>query len=176
MGSVEDSPLFSPPEPLTAFHNVAGFASGEPTLDDWLAHRAIKSQEAGSARTYVVCAGEDIAGFFSLSVGSILRALALGKIRRNMPDPIPVMILARLAVAQRHHGRGLGASLLQDAVRRTVQAAEIAGIRAIIVHAISQDAARFYQHFGFRPSSTDPLTLMARLADLEESVKPKTGS
>ena len=122
----------------------------------------------GAARTYVVRSGEHVAGYFSLSVNSLARALAVGKVRRNMPDPIPDMLLARLAVDRRWQGHGLGSSMLQDAVARTLRAADIAGIRAMVVHAISQEAKRFYQYFGFQGSKTQPMTLMATLADLAD--------
>ena len=107
-----------------------------------------------------------VIGYYSLAVGSVTRSLSVSRVRRNMPDPIPVMLLARLAIDDSWQGRGLGRSLLRDAVLRAIQAADIVGIRALLVHAISDDAKRFYQYFGFQPSEIESMTLMATLADL----------
>lgn len=105
----------------------------------------------------------------TLCVGSLARALTVGKVRRNMPEPVPVLLLARLAVDHQRQGQGLGYSMLQDAVARTLQAADIAAIRAMAVHAISQDAKRFYQYFGFQESTMEPMTLTATLGDLQSA-------
>lgn len=160
-----------PPRPLTPEHDCSGFACGEAALDEWLVRRAWRSQRAGSARTYVACAGVRVVGYYALAAGSVARALAPGRVRRGMPDPVPVMLLARLAVDRRWQGRGLGASLLRDAAARTVQAAEIAGIRALLVHAISEEASRFYRYFGFREATREPLALMVTLADLRAALE-----
>jgi len=162
--------LLEAPRPLAPGDDCAGFDCGEAVLDDWLVRHAPRSQRAGAARIYVACAERRVVAFYALAVGSVARALALGRVRRNMPDPVPIMLLARLAVDRRWQGRGLGASLLRDADARTVQAAEIAGIRALVVHAISQDAKRFYQYFGFREVSSEPLTRMTTLGDLRASL------
>jgi len=167
MGKVGDT-SFQAPESIQAHHDIDGFDSGEPTLDRWLRQRALKSHREGASRTYVVCTNNNIVvGYFSLSVGSLARSIAVGKVRRNMPDPIPVMLITRLAVANQWKGYGLGASMLRDALARTLQAAAIAGIRAIAIHAISQDAKRFYQYFGFHESTSEPMTLMATLAEIQ---------
>jgi predicted N-acetyltransferase YhbS len=149
------------PRPLGPDCDFSGFDSGQPALDTWLKRNALRSQSSGAARTYVVTAGRSVIGYYALAVGSVTRAEATGQVRRNMPDPIPVMLLARLAIDQHWQGRGLGAALLRDAALRTLQAAEIAGIRALLVHAISTDAARFYRYFGFQPAANSTLTLMA---------------
>jgi len=162
------------PEPLDAHHQCSNFSSGESALDNWLKQRALKNQRDGAARTYAVCSDQEVVGYFSLAVGSISHNQAIGKIRRNMPDPIPVMLLARLAVDQRWQERGLGYSMLQNAVLKTLQAAEIAGIRAMALHAISPTAKRFYHHFGFRESTSEPMTLMATLRDLEAALLPQS--
>ena len=109
-------------------------------------------------------------GYYALAVGSVTRDLAISRVKRNMPDPVPVMVLARLAVDFSWQGRGLGSGLLKDAVYRTLQAADIAGIRALMVHAISLDAKRFYQYFGFRALESQPMILMATLQDLAKSM------
>lgn len=161
------------PEHLTAAHNVSEFDSGVPDLDDWLRKRALANEETGASRTYVVCAGGRVVGYYALATGGVAQVLAPGRVRRNMPNPIPVMILGRLAVDRRWQGRNLGASLLRDAVLRTVQAAEIGGIRAILVDAISEDAKRFYERNGFRVSPVDPMILMITIADAMKALSGK---
>lgn len=156
----------SNPEPLKLDHDYSSFTCGEITLDDWLKQRAFKNQRDGATRTYVVCNNKTVIGYYSLAVGAVAHNIVIGKIKRNMPDPIPVMVLARLAVDTNWQGKCLGSSLLQDTIARTLQAAEIAGIRAILVHVISDKAKRFYQYFGFQQSPIEPKTLMARLIDL----------
>jgi GNAT superfamily N-acetyltransferase len=165
-----DEPPINPPALLTADHEVSSFTSSEPTLDDWLKRRAMKSQTSGAARTYVVTSDKLVVGYYSLAVGSVSRSVSVSRVRRNMPEPIPIMLLARLAIDIDWQGRGLGRSLLRDAVLRTIQAAEIVGIRALLVHAISDDAKRFYQYFGFQPSEIESMTLMARLSDLRNAL------
>ena len=170
MSATGDERAVSPPELLTAQHDVSDFTSTEPTLDEWLKRRALKSQKSGAARTYVVTSENFVIGYYSLAVGSVTRSLSVSRVRRNMPDPIPVMLLARLAIDDSWQGRGLGRSLLRDAVLRAIQAADIVGIRALLVHAISDDAKRFYQYFGFQPSEIESMTLMAPLADLRSAL------
>jgi len=98
---------------------------------------------------------------------------ATGRVRRNMPDPIPVVVLARLAIARTHRGQGLGRALFQDAARRVMHAADTIGIRALLVHALSEDAKTFYLRLGLDPSPLDPMTLMVTLADLQAAIRPK---
>ena len=124
----------------------------------------LDEQVTGASRTYVVRAGERVTAYYSLAVGAAGHELLPGRIKRNMPDPVPVMILGRLAVDKAFQGRGLGTGLLRDAVLRTAQVAEVAGIRALLVHAISDAAKRFYEGFGFIPSPADPMTVMITLA------------
>src|SRR2546425_5444577 len=133
------------PEKLTAEHDVSAFKSGEPTLDDWLKRRALANEESGASRTYVVCSNNRVVGYYALANGTVAHNEVTGRVRRNVPQPIPVMVIGRLAIDEAHQGRGLGAALLRDAILRTLQAAEIAGIRAILVHAISEDAKKFYE-------------------------------
>ena len=161
----------APPEPLTAQHEVVSFRSGEPSLDDWLKRRALRSQLSGSARTFVATADGRVVGYCSLAVGAIARDVAVSRVKRNMPDPIPAMLLARLAIDRSWQGCGLGSGLLKDAVYRILQAADLAGIRALLVHAISLEAKRFYQYFGFRASESEPMTLMATLQDLSKALE-----
>ena len=155
----------SPPEKLSPKHDLSGFDCGEPALDDWLRRRAARNEVQGASRTYVVCAGEKVAGYYSLAVGAVTHAGSAGRIKRNIRDPVAVMILGRLAVDQAFQGQSIGAALLRDAVLRTLQAAEIAGIRAMLVHAVSERAKRFHEAQGFRASPVDPMTLMITLAE-----------
>lgn len=148
------------PAPLASEHELEGFASGVSPLDDWLKKRARANEAAGASRTYVVCEGQQVVGYYSLAAGSILHRMATGGVRRNMPDPVPVALLGRLAIDRRWQGRGLGLALLRDATMRVVGAAETIGVRAILVHAISEDARAFYEHWGFKPSPVDPMALM----------------
>ncbi|WP_417498262.1 GNAT family N-acetyltransferase [Maricaulis sp.] len=152
-----------PPQPLAREHRVEPFKSGTPALDDWLRRRAIKIEHNGASRTYVVCEDERVAGYYSLATGAVIHADAPGHVRRNMPEPVPVMLLGRLAVDRSWQGQGVGRGLLKDALLRTLRAARIAGIGALIVHAIDADAAAFYRHHGFSPSPMDASVLMLGL-------------
>ena len=153
------------PEPLSTYHQVAEFVSGQTVLDDWLKQKGLKNQALGAARTFVVCKKDtqQIAGFYSLATGSVNHTEATGNLRRNMPDPIPVIILARLAVDLSFRGKGLGADLLHDAVLRCYRVAENIGVRAIMVHALTEEAKNFYIHHGFKPSQTQERTLFLKL-------------
>jgi GNAT superfamily N-acetyltransferase len=161
------------PEHLTAQHDLSEFNCGVPELDDWLKKRALANEESGASRTYVVCAQRRVVGYYALATGGVAQAGAPGRIRRNMPHPVPVMILGRLAVDRNWQGRSLGAHLLRDAILRTLQAAEITGIRAILVSAISEDARKFYERNGFLASPVDPLVLMITLADARKALSVK---
>lgn len=163
----------SSPEHLTASHDLSAFDSGVPDLDNWLRKRAFANEETGASRTYVVCARGRVVGYYALAGGGVAHGQAPGRVRRNMPDPVPVMILGRLAVDRDWQGHGLGRSLLRDAVLRTLQAAEIGGIRAILVHAISEDAKRFYHRYGFQDTPVDPMTLMITMADAKKALSGK---
>jgi GNAT superfamily N-acetyltransferase len=153
------------PEKLNLSHQITGFDSGNSQLDDWLKNRAIKNEIEGASRTYVLCNGDVVIGFYCLANGSVFQSVATGKVRRNMPDPIPVMVIGRLAIDRSWQGKGLGRALLKDAILRTLQASEIAGIRAILVHAISENAKLFYEKCGFTVSPIDEMTLMIRIKD-----------
>ena len=138
------------PEPLSIQHRLDGFDCGKLALNDWLLRHARQAQGSGSAKTFVVADDERVAGYFSLTVGQIDTLDAPERMRNGMGQyPLPVVILARLAVSAQDQGRGVGFGLLQDAIRRTMLIAEQAGIRAILTHPIDEDAARFYTRFGF---------------------------
>ena len=165
---MSDGPeTIKPPEKLSITHDLLSFDSGEPVLDDWLRRRALHNEASGASRTYGVCVGKTVMGYYTLAVGAVAHAEAPGRVKRNMPDPLPVMVIGRLAVDKTVQRRGIGKGLLRDAVLRTVQAAEIAGIRAILVHAISEPAKRFYEGCGFTASPIDPLTVMLTIAEAE---------
>jgi GNAT superfamily N-acetyltransferase len=148
MAEIDDEPesaepRLSAPVPLTAEHDLSTFDCGEPVLDDWLRHRAWKN-ESRFSRTYVVCEERRVVAYFCISAGAVERASAPGKVRRNAPDTIPVSVIGRLAVDRGHAGKGLGADILADALRRIAIAAQSIGIGAVLVHAKDDAAKRFY--------------------------------
>ena len=152
------------PQPLTARHLLDTFDCGEPSLDEWLKRRALANQLGGASRTFVVADAEDrVVGYYSLAAGAVSRNLATRGVRRNMPGPVPVLVLARLAVERNAQGMQLGAALLQDAVNRAVSVSQNAGVRALLVHALDDKAKQFYLHYGFVESPLHPLTLMLPL-------------
>lgn len=156
--------------PLTAGHSTARFDCGSAALDGFLAKHALASQASGGARTYVALARGEIVGYYSLAVGAVVHAEAPERLARGLArHPIPVMILARLATARAWQGRGIGAGLLKDALRRTLAAADIAGIRAVVVHAKNDAAREFYAHFGFQSWPGQPFQLYLLLKDLRKS-------
>ena len=159
-----------PPQPLRADHDLSGFECGAPVLDEWLRKRAPGNEASGASRTYVVSEGARVLAYYSLATGSVEHSHAPGRVRRNLPDPIPVMILGRLAVDVRVQGQGIGRGLLKDAILRTLNAAEIAGVRAILVHALDETAAAFYRNNGFLDSPIDSLTLMLPLAQARKGL------
>jgi GNAT superfamily N-acetyltransferase len=147
------------PAPIHETHDLEPFDCGVPVLADWLKKRARKNEGLGASRTYVLCDGDTVVGYYSLASGAVARDAVPGQLRRNMPDPVPVIVLGRLAIDRHYQHRGLGQDILRDAVLRVVQAAEIVGLRAILVHAISEDAKRFYRARGFLESPIEPMTL-----------------
>jgi len=159
------------PYPLSAHHRLDNFQSGEPALDDWLKRRAVKNQTTGSSRTYVICKDDYVIGYYCLAAGALGHAEAPGAMRRNRPDPIPVLVLGRLAIHQERQQQGLGTALLSDAIRRSMQASEIAGVTAILVHALSENAKRFYRSRGFIESPIKPMTLCLMLATVTKALE-----
>ncbi len=151
------------PCPISDKHDASTFDCGHATLNDWLQQRAIKNARKGASRTFVVCKGNTIIGYYSLAVGAVAREEASSKVRRNMPEPIPVMVLGRLAVGTQWQGKDIGVGMLKDAIMRTLIVAEQAGIRAILVHALSEEAKRFYLHCGFHKSPINDMTVMIAL-------------
>lgn len=159
------------PEVLHEGHQLEGFDSGEPSLDTWLIHRAWKNQQSGASRCYVITDEERVIGYYVLAAGSINRSDVPKPMQRNMPNPIPVMVLGRLAIARQKQKQGLGKALLRDAILRTLQAAEIGGIVALLVHALNDQAAAFYQQEDFTPSPIDDKVLLLRLKDIKAAVQ-----
>jgi len=155
----------TPPEPITTAHNVESFACGVPVLDEWLKRRALKNESSGASRTFVVCSDGQVIGYYALATGSVGHHNTPGKVRRNMPDPIPVIVLGRLAVDERWQHAGLGRSLLRDALLRTLSVSQQAGVKALLVHTLSEDAKTFYLRNGFLESPLDPMTLIISLQD-----------
>lgn len=155
------------PTALTGSHEVSEFDCGNGALNDWLIKRALKNQSSGASRTFVICQDDRVVGYYALASGSVERIASTKSIARNMPEPIPVMVLGRLAIHNTMHGQRLGSALLKDALLRTLSVAKNVGIRAILVHAISEDAKRFYLGYGFQVSPIDPMTLMLPTRHIE---------
>lgn len=156
----------TPPAPLADHHLLTDFDSGVPSLDDWLRRRARANQASGASRTFVLCEDDRVAGYYALASGAVRQPEAPSRFRRNMPDPIPVVVLGRLAIDWSLQGRGIGRALVRDALLRVAQASEAIGVRGVLVHALSEEARAFYQAVGFEPSPLDPMTLMATMGDL----------
>ncbi len=162
----------SRPEPLGADHQLEGFDCGKPALDDWLLRHARQAQGSGSAKTFVVADGARVAGYFSLTVGQVDTLDAPERIRKGMGQyPVPVVILARLAVSRQDQGHGISLGLLRDAIRRTMLIAEQAGIRAMLTHPIDEEAAKFYTRFGFIASPLSAQQLLLLLKDARRWVR-----
>lgn len=161
--------MLGAPEPLADHHVTAGFDCGVASLDAWLQRRAAANQCSGTSRTFVVCDGGRVVGYYALASSAIVPAVAPGRFRRNMPDPVPVVVLGRLAVARTHHGQGLGRALFQDAARRVIHAAEAIGIRGLVMHVLSEEAKAFYLRLGLEVSPLEPMTLMTT-ADLQAAI------
>lgn len=156
-------PLYSP-SPLTAVHRLEDFECSVGDLNFWLLERARQSQLSGASRTFVVTDKQQrVVAYYALAAGAVSHDIAPGRLRRNMPDPIPVVVLARLAVHRAWTGKGLGQALLKDAVLRSLRAAEHMGIRAMLCHAMDERARSFYLKHGFVPSNIHPMTVMLSL-------------
>lgn len=161
------------PHALDASHVLEGFDCGKTSLNDWLLRHARQAQASGSAKTYVVAEDQRLVGYYSLTVGQIDTLAAPDRIRKGMGAyPIPVVILARLAVAIQDHGRDIGVGMLQDAIRRTMAIAEQAGVRALLTHPLDDDAARFYLRFGFEASPAQEQQLLLLLKDARRLLMP----
>ncbi|MBF0555515.1 MAG: GNAT family N-acetyltransferase [Nitrospirae bacterium] len=156
--------VLTPPSPISTEHVLDGFDCGELSLNEWLKRRALKNHALGVSRCFVICHDVDVIGYYSLSAGAIRHELVAKAMRRNTPDPLPVLLLGRLAIDWRYHNRGLGRALLRDAMIRAVTVSGDAGIFALMVHALSEQAKRFYLSRGFVESPLQPMTLIMTLA------------
>ena len=159
-------------EKLQRDHNLSHFDCGNPTLNSWLEKYAWTNQQADSTKTYVALAGDRIAGYYSLTTGSVHRHESPRRIAKGLANhPIGIVLLARLAVDKTQQGKGLGKALLFDALTRIEQAADIVGVRAVMVHAIDEAARRFYEHFEFEPSPVDPFQMLLLMKDLRRAIR-----
>lgn len=170
MGVTE--PGVTPPEPLGDHHVLDDFTCGDESLDNWLKNRTREGQQRGSARTFVVCQENRVVGYYSLAAGAVVRADAPGKLRRNMPDPIPVFVLGRMAVDLDFQGSGLGSALLKDAMIRTLTAANSIGAAALLVHALNDELRHYYQRFGFLEFPETSLTFFLPLTTIAQALTP----
>jgi GNAT superfamily N-acetyltransferase len=153
------------PQALTSAHLLSEFSCGQASLDDWLKRRALTNHLTGASRTFVSTDSTGrVYGFYAMAAGAVSHQQAISSVKRNMPDPVPVLVLGRLAVDLQAQGIKLGAALLKDAVLRAQTIAQNAGVRALLVHALDDSAKQFYEHYGFQPSPVHPMTMMMRLA------------
>jgi hypothetical protein len=158
--------MLSAPEPIASHHLLDSFSCGIATLDNWLKQRALQNQASGASRCFVLCNGNDVVGYYALASSAVAAATATGRVRRDMPDPIPVVVLGRLAIDITQQGKGLGRALFQDAARRVINAADTIGIRGILVHALSEEAKQFYLRIGLDEPPLEPMTLMTTVVNL----------
>jgi GNAT superfamily N-acetyltransferase len=173
LGEADDnsSPSVSAPIPIAGRHDLSQFDCGEPALNDWLRQWALKN-ESRFSRTYVVCSGDRVVAYYCISAGSVARAAAPGKLRRNAPEPIPVSLMGRLAVDRHFAGKGLGADLLSDALRRIAVASQSIGIGAVLIHAKNEAAKRFYlRQVEFIEFPADSRTLFLPIETLVAAIK-----
>lgn len=159
-------------EPLASSHDATSFDSGKPELDLWIKRYALASQQAGSARVYVLVEGTMVVGYYALAAASVEPGHSPARVSKGLPrHPVPVILLARLAIDQAHQGGGLGAALLKDALRRAASASDEIGARAVLVHAKDDEARGFYEHFDLEPSPTDPLHLFILMKDVRALIR-----
>ena len=155
--------MYSAPELLNATHHLDDFDCGEEALNSWLKRNALKNQQNQANRTFVICQNNNVVGFYALAAGSVSHQFVSGGLRRNMPDPIPVVVLGRLAIDLAHQGQKLGAALLKDAVLRASAVSRQVGVKALLVHALNDKAKAFYLNYGFQVSPIDDLILLLKL-------------
>jgi GNAT superfamily N-acetyltransferase len=161
---------YTPPETLGPEHDLSNFDCGEIVLNDWLTKRALKNHLEGASRTYVIAIDKVVVAYYCLAAGSVDSEIAPGNVKRNMPDPIPVIVLGRLAVDLHHRKAGLGKGLIKDASLRTLNAAELVGARTLLVHTLHDNAKSFYERCGFIASPIQPRTLMLSLKDIRAAI------
>ena len=160
------------PQPLEESHSTAGFDCGDDSLNQWLQQQALGNQRSGATRALVVCCADGaVKAYVALTSGAVAMAASPGRFRRNMPDPIPVVVLARLAVCHSIQGQGIARALLADAFERVLMASEQIGVRGLVVHATSPAAREFYRHTGCNPSPSDHNVLLLRLVDIAATLR-----
>ncbi len=162
------------PELLNSNHTTADFNCDDVTLNEWLSKKALKNQKNKASQTFVICNDDKVIGYYALATGSVERMKAPKSLARNMPNPIPVIVLGRLAIDTEFHGRGLGSgsALLKDAIQRTIYISENVGVKALLVHAISDAAKSFYLHHNFIESPHESMTLLLSMSNSERLKKP----
>jgi len=174
MGTVTNLPSAAPrlsaPTPINDQHDVSTFDCGKAPLNDWLRQHALRN-EGRASRCFVVCEGATVAGYYTLTMGSVLREQAPKPLTRNMPPQIPVIVLGRLAVDQRHQGQKIGPALLKNALQRSLTASTEVAARAVLVHAIDQEVVTFYTQYGFKPFPEGSLTMFLSIADIADAIK-----
>ncbi len=159
------------PHPLTRHHDLNKLDCGNTSLNEWLYRRALKNESSGASRTFVVCEEDKIVvGYYCLSTGAVEHIDSLGSIQRNMPEPVPVMVLGRLAVDAHWQKQGVASGLLKDAILRTINVSQQVGVRALFVHALSEQAKSFYIKHGFQESPTNSMTLMISLQEVTKAI------
>lgn len=163
---MSDASGLGAPRPLHDTDILANFDCGEDSLNSYLIKRALFNHVEGGSRCFVSCRAGKVVGYYALTTATVARAQVPGRVKRNMPEPVPAVLLSRLAVDRKEQGTGLGAALLRDAILRTATIAEQVGVRVLLVHALNVQARDFYRHFDFEPSLTDPLHLFLLLKDL----------
>jgi GNAT superfamily N-acetyltransferase len=162
---------YTAPRPLAPTDDLAKFDSGEPSLDEWLRRQALINAASGASRTFVTTSEDRVVvGHYALAAGAVERSSASGKVRRNQPQMVPIIVLGRLAVDRNHQGRRVGSHLLRDAIIRSVRIADQLGVRATLVHALNEEARQFYLRYDFEPSPTDDLHLFLLIKDAQEMV------
>ncbi|HYL47563.1 MAG TPA: GNAT family N-acetyltransferase [Candidatus Limnocylindrales bacterium] len=172
MRTMIETTSLSPIEKLTEDHDISSFHSGKPPLDDWLRRFALINQNSDAARTYVIHRVGRVVGYYSLAAGAVRREESPARVAKGLAKhPIGVILLARLAVDRTEQGKGLGKMLLVDALTRSLAAADSVGARAILVHALDDEAVAFYRRYGFETSPLDPRQLMLRMKDLRATLK-----
>lgn len=163
--------MINPPELLTEYHDTSHFSCGKPVLDNWLKNKALKNQNNRGSRTFVITSSNQVAGYYALASGAVERTQVTSNIARNMPNPIPVIILARLAIDSNFKGLSLGKGLLKDALLRCVNVASQIGVKAVLVHALDKEAIAFYKKFGFGQMPKQENTLMISISNIEKILK-----
>lgn len=162
---------YTQPRTLVAGDDVAAFDCGEPSLDEYLRKRALTNHIEGASRCIVTTHSGQVVGYYALASAAIYHRELRGRARRNMPDPVPGVLLSRLAVDRKHQGSGIGRQLLRDAILRTIEAADLIGVRVLLVHALHDQAREFYTRQGFESSPSDPLHLILLVKDARASLK-----